>query len=55
MTGHFTAMIWKTVTTVGFGYAVTKSNGGYKIYVVANYYPLPNWRGHEKENVPPPL
>lgn len=56
MTGHFTAEIWKGVTSVGYGYAVapTKigSSKGYAIYVVANFYPVPNVWGQYVANVP---
>ena len=62
--GHFTAEIWKSVTTAGFGYGVCSSlssTGKYwaKIIVVANFYPTPNsyYVGHKVEaytaNVPP--
>lgn len=51
--GHFTAMIWKSVTSVGFGYKVVPEKGGYAIYVVANYSPTPNIRKQYAANVPP--
>ena len=35
-------MVWKSVTSVGFGYYKVAEDGGYAIYVVANYYPTPN-------------
>lgn len=52
LVGHFTAMIWKSVSSVGFGYAVTPEKGGYSIYVVANYSPTPNYLGQYAANVP---
>jgi hypothetical protein len=53
--GHFTAMIWKSVTSVGFGYSLVEENGGYSVYVVANYYPTPNYIGQYAANVPKPV
>lgn len=47
--GHFTAEIWKSVTTVGFGYCKTSfvfpglPLPAVKLYVVGNYYPVPNF------------
>lgn len=38
--GHFTAMVWKSTTHVGFG-AATSSDG--KHYVVGRYSPPGNW------------
>lgn len=52
MVGHFTAMIWKSVKSVGFGYSVVPEDDGYAIYVVANYWPTPNVRGKYAANVP---
>lgn len=56
-TGHFTAMIWKSVTSVGFGFYKSVEDGGQAIYVVANYYPTPNVRTAllYQNNVPKPL
>lgn len=45
-------MIWKSVTSVGFGYKVVAEKGGYAIYVVANYSPTPNMQGQYAANVP---
>ncbi len=62
--GHFTAEIWKTVTTVGFGYCLTSYDYVYsttitlkvaKLYVVANYSPTPNYIGQYVANVPAPI
>lgn len=53
--GHFTALIWKSVTSVGFGYTVVAEKEGYAIYVVANYSPTPNVLGQYATNVPKPL
>jgi hypothetical protein len=52
VTGHFTAMIWKSVTSVGFGYSQVAENGGYAVYVVANYWPVPNVLGKYAANIP---
>lgn len=52
MVGHFTAMIWKSVTSVGFGYKIVPEKNGFAIYVVANYSPTPNVRGQYAANVP---
>jgi hypothetical protein len=47
-TGHFTQVVWKNSTQVGFGVAVAP-NGSF--YAVANYYPAGNFTGQFKENV----
>ena len=56
-TGHFTAMIWKSVTSVGFGYYKVQEDNGYAIYVVDNYYPAPNiyTQNYYLANVLPPI
>ena len=46
-TSHFTQMIWKNTTDVGFGF---KKKGEY-CYAVAFYYPPGNTLGEYKENV----
>lgn len=46
-TGHFTQLVWKSTTDVGFG--VVPMAGNY--YVVANYYPCGNMIGKFHENV----
>lgn len=53
--GHFTAMIWKGVTSVGFGFASVAENNGFAVYVVANYSPTPNIVGQYPQNVPKPI
>lgn len=50
--GHFTAMIWKSVSQVGFGFARIAEKGGFAAYVVANYAPAPNVGGQYLANVP---
>lgn len=62
-TGHFTALIWKNTSKVGFGFfkideSKTFSSGTYSgetIYVVANYQSVPNVAGQYVANVLPPL
>ena len=49
-TGHFTQLIWKNSTDVGFGYC--KNDKGI-YYGVANYFPAGNYMGQFKENVLP--
>lgn len=55
---HFTAEIWKSVTSVGFGfYGGPEEYMGLKgtgFYVVANFYPPPNVEGEFVENIPEP-
>lgn len=48
-TGHFTQIIWKSTTDVGFG---TASNKDGEYYVVGYYYPAGNFMGQFHENVP---
>ena len=52
--GHFTAMVWKASTKVGYGYAKIKDSSGYSFYVVANYSPTPNYVGQYATNVVAP-
>ncbi len=47
-TGHFTQIIWKETTEVGFGYSESKDGN---IYFVANYYPAGNIFNKFQENV----
>jgi hypothetical protein len=53
--GHFTAMIWKSVKSVGFGIAKVPEDDGEAVYIVANYSPTPNYSGQYAANVPRPL
>jgi hypothetical protein len=53
MVGHFTALVWKGVAQVGFGFARSNEKGGQAAYIVANYAPTPNVRGRYAENVHP--
>jgi glioma pathogenesis-related protein 2 len=53
--GHFTAMIWKSVKSVGFGIKKVTDSSGDTVYVVANYSPTPNYIGQYAANVPRPL
>ena len=46
-TSHFTQMIWKNITDVGFGF----KRKGYFCYTVAFYYPPRNSFDQYKENV----
>jgi uncharacterized protein YkwD len=50
-TGHFTQVIWKSTTDVGFGRSKSRS-GAY--YGVANYYKAGNFQGEFLKNVPKP-
>uniref|UniRef100_A0A8W8KQ66 SCP domain-containing protein n=1 Tax=Magallana gigas TaxID=29159 RepID=A0A8W8KQ66_MAGGI len=52
VTGHFTQVVWKGTTEVGFGKA--KSVDGCKVYVCGSYRPAGNMRGDFKNNVFPP-
>jgi len=47
-TGHFTQVVWKNTTDVGFGIASGKGGN----YGVANYYKAGNFQGEFKQNVP---
>lgn len=51
-TGHFTQVVWKGTTEVGFGKA--KSIDGCKVYVCGSYRPAGNMIGDFKNNVLPP-
>ena len=55
--GHFTQLVWKSTTKVGYGVAVTDSPdwGKYNlkmVFVVAKYQPGGNW-GDKTDNVMP--
>jgi uncharacterized protein YkwD len=49
-TGHFTALVWVSTTSIGVG--VAEANG--RSYVTMNFAPQGNILGHFKENVLPP-
>jgi uncharacterized protein YkwD len=49
-TGHFTQVVWRGSTEVGFGIA-RSGNGSF--YVVGNYYPAGNFSGQYQQNVLP--
>eukprot|EP00243_Klebsormidium_subtile_P001746 TRINITY_DN1322_c0_g1_i4.p1 TRINITY_DN1322_c0_g1~~TRINITY_DN1322_c0_g1_i4.p1 ORF type:complete len:290 (-),score=67.06 TRINITY_DN1322_c0_g1_i4:405-1274(-) len=49
-TGHFTQLVWKNTTGVGFGAAV---NAGGACVVVADFSPTGNYQGQYKDNVLP--
>ena len=51
--GHFTQIVWKTSTHVGFGFKWGKYNGRWGIFAVARYKPSGNVQGKFIENVPP--
>ena len=62
--GHFTCQMWKTLSSVGFGFYAgprkyDQAGSGpvdiQELYVVANYYPTPNIIGAFQQNVVPPL
>ena len=48
--GHFTQLVWKGTTKVGFGLARNKENS---VYVIAYYYFAENIDGYFKKNVLP--
>ena len=53
MIGHFTQLVWKSTTQVGFGWAKYR-NGDYEYdFVVAQYSPYGNYRGQYVANVMP--
>lgn len=52
-TGHFTQIVWKDLTNVGFGLGF--SNDGESYFVVANYSPPGNVDGDFENNVLPPI
>jgi uncharacterized protein YkwD len=54
-TGHFTQVVWKGSTQVGFGAAqVTGSDGSITVYVVCQYTPPGNMQGAFADNVHAP-
>ncbi|KAH8380897.1 hypothetical protein KR200_003689, partial [Drosophila serrata] len=48
-TGHFTQMVWRNTKYLGVGVA----SNDYRIWIVCNYDPPGNTRGHFQENVLP--
>ena len=48
-TGHFTQLVWKSTTQVGFGLGIK----GNKYYCVGQYYPSGNYQNRFQENVRP--
>lgn len=50
-TGHFTQVVWKGSTKVGFGYALTSD--GRSLYIAAQYTPPGNYMGQFSQNVSP--
>lgn len=50
--GHFTQVVWKGSREIGIGRAF--ADNGRDVYVVCNYSPAGNMKGHVKENVLPP-
>ncbi len=49
-TGHFTQVVWKGSREIGVGKAFGKDG---HVFVVCNYHPAGNVRGHFRENVFP--
>ena len=47
-TGHFTQVVWKSTTKVGFGYAANANS----CYVCARYNPAGNMMNAFQDNVP---
>ncbi|EDW75826.2 uncharacterized protein Dwil_GK15149 [Drosophila willistoni] len=47
--GHFTQMVWWETQLLGIGMA----SNDYRMWIVCNYHPAGNIRGHFKENVLP--
>lgn len=52
-TGHFTQLVWRSTTTVGFGAAIGYDGSLYCIYVVGRYSPPGNYEGQFEDNVYP--
>ncbi|CAI2738804.1 unnamed protein product [Dicrocoelium dendriticum] len=53
ITGHFSQIVWKSTTHVGFGKATTAD--GHKEYLVGIYLPPANFKDEWIDNVPRPL
>jgi uncharacterized protein YkwD len=51
-TGHFTQIVWRETTKVGFGFAQTEDG---KFYAVANYSPAGNYKYEFEKNVLPAI
>ncbi|WP_326556399.1 CAP family protein [Micromonospora sp. NBC_01796] len=52
-TGHFTQLVWRETTKVGFGRASGKGGEWWETYIVATFYPAGNMQGEYEANVPP--
>ncbi len=53
VTGHFTALVWKGTTKVGFGRVAGQGDKWWETYIVANFYPAGNMKGSYAANVSP--
>ena len=54
VTGHFTAMVWKSTKEVGCAYSTGKWKSYNAYYVACEYYPLGNMAGAYLTNVAKP-
>ena len=54
VTGHFTAMVWKSTKEVGCAYSSGRWGNYNGYYVACEYYPLGNVRGQYTTNVAKP-
>jgi hypothetical protein len=53
-TGHFTQVIWKSTTQIGFGLSAFKPSSDSVAFLgVANYYPAGNYLKQFEKNVLP--
>ncbi|MFK3979505.1 CAP family protein [Micromonospora sp. NPDC050397] len=52
-TGHFTQLVWRSTTKVGFGRAFGKGGEWWETYIVAIFHPAGNMQGEYQANVPP--
>lgn len=50
---HFSQMIWKETSMVGYGYATNASSNCGRYFIVSRYFPPGNFWGRFKENVLP--
>jgi len=55
LVGHFTQLVWKATTKVGFGRVSGKGSKYYETYVVANFLVPGNMEGQFAENVGRPV